>query len=177
MTKKTWKVFWDLQCPYSRTNWEQMAAIKEHFGNDYDISIHLTSLIFHPQAFSAQCAAMLIEREKGLEAKSKFVDACFTHQEKYMNAEVGDARPSEVDAIFASIAKEAELLSDEFTYEYFVSNLHAWSNVSPTYAEHKVALGYGVYGTPKHVIDDKLVPDTESSWGVSQWVEKLKTLG
>ena len=48
--------------------------------------------------------------------------------------------------------------------------------VKPAYTEHKVALGYGVYGTPKHVIDGKLVPDTESAWGAVEWAEKLKSL-
>ena len=33
-----------------------------------------------------------------------------------------------------------------------------------------------VYGTPKHVIDEKLVPDTESAWGAVEWAAKLKTL-
>ena len=33
-----------------------------------------------------------------------------------------------------------------------------------------------VYGTPKHVIDGKLVPDTESAWGAADWADKLKSL-
>ena len=33
-----------------------------------------------------------------------------------------------------------------------------------------------VYGTPKHVIDGKLVPDTESAWGAGEWADKLKSL-
>ena len=33
-----------------------------------------------------------------------------------------------------------------------------------------------VYGTPKHVIDGKLIPDTESAWGAADWAEKLKSL-
>ena len=55
--------------------------------------------------------------------------------------------------------------------------MHDWeSAVKPAYAEHKVALSYGVYGTPKHVIDGELVPDTESAWGAVEWAEKLKSL-
>ena len=80
-----------------------------------------------------------------------------------------------------------------------MSSLHDWgSSVKPAYTEHKVALAYGVtvgveinvasmawadtvdrtqvYGTPKHVIDGKLVPDTESAWGAADWAEKLKSL-
>ena len=33
-----------------------------------------------------------------------------------------------------------------------------------------------VYGTPKHVIDGELVPDTESAWGAADWADKLKSL-
>jgi hypothetical protein len=42
--------------------------------------------------------------------------------------------------------------------------------------EHKEALQLEIYGAPKHVIEEKLVTDTESSWGVAEWTEKLKTL-
>ena len=89
---------------------------------------------------------------------------------------------------------------DAFTKEAFLADLHDWeSAVKPAYAEHKIALGFGVtcrcrnqrrveswrrrgrshaqvYGTPKHVIDGKLVPDTESAWGAADWAEKLKSL-
>ena len=86
-------------------------------------------------------------------------------------------RKSDVDAVFANIAEKAGVLDDAFTKEAFLSSLHDWeSAVKPAYAEHKIALGYGVYGTPKHVIDGELVPDTESAWGAVEWAEKLKSL-
>ena len=88
-----------------------------------------------------------------------------------------DARKSDVDAVFANIAEKSGVLDDAFTKEAFLSSLHDWeSAVKPAYTEHKIALGYGVYGTPKHVIDGKLVPDTESAWGAVEWAEKLKSL-
>ena len=94
-----------------------------------------------------------------------------------MNAALGDARKSDVDAVFATIAEKAGVLDDGFTKEAFLADLHDWeSAVKPAYTEHKIALGYGVYGTPKHVIDGKLVPDTESAWGAADWAEKLKSL-
>ncbi len=69
------------------------------------------------------------------------------------------------------------VLDDAFTKEAFLADLHDWeSAVKPAYTEHKIALGYGVYGTPKHVIDGKLVPDTESAWGAVEWADKLKSL-
>ena len=84
---------------------------------------------------------------------------------------------SDVDAVFATIAQKAGVLDDAFTKEAFLADLHDWeSSVKPAYAEHKVALGHGVYGTPKHVIDGELVPETESAWGAADWAEKLKSL-
>jgi hypothetical protein len=48
--------------------------------------------------------------------------------------------------------------------------------IYPAYSEHKEALAFGVYGTPKHAINDRLVPDTESSWGPEECEGKLKAL-
>lgn len=174
---KTWKVFWDLQCPYSQVSWKELPAIKEKFGSEYTFEICLTSLAFHPQAFGAQCGASLIETKKGKEASMKYVNMCFEKQDTFMNAALGDARKSEIDAVFASVAEAAGVLDESFTKEDFLVGMHDWEMaVKPAYAVHKVALGYGVYGTPKHVIDEKLIPDTESAWGADEWAEKLKTL-
>ena len=177
-TKKSWKIFWDLQCPYSKKNWNNFQAIKSKFESDYDISIQLTSLAFHPQAFTAQCGASLIESHKGRDAALKYVDTCFENQDSYMNAALGDAKKSDIDKVFASIAEEAGVLDDaNFTKEIFLKELHDWEKaVKPAYTEHKIALGYGVYGTPKHVIEENLVADTESAWSAEEWAEKLKTL-
>eukprot|EP00339_Tiarina_fusa_P019982 CAMPEP_0116996346 /NCGR_PEP_ID=MMETSP0472-20121206/181_1 /TAXON_ID=693140 ORGANISM="Tiarina fusus, Strain LIS" /NCGR_SAMPLE_ID=MMETSP0472 /ASSEMBLY_ACC=CAM_ASM_000603 /LENGTH=177 /DNA_ID=CAMNT_0004694933 /DNA_START=100 /DNA_END=633 /DNA_ORIENTATION=+ len=175
--KTSWKVFWDLQCPYSKASWTNLPAMREKFGGEYDFTISITSLAFHPQAFTAQCGASLIETTKGRDAVFKYVDACFENQDMFMNASLGDARKSEIDNVFALIAEKAGILDEKFTKEAFLANLHDWEKaVKPAYAEHKIALGYGVYGTPKHVIDEKLVLDTESAWGVDEWGEKLKSL-
>lgn len=79
--------------------------------------------------------------------------------------------------VFATIADNAGVLDDGFTKEAFLSSLHDWEQaVKPAYTEHKVALGYGVYGTPKHVIDETLVLDAESAWGAAEWAVKLESL-
>lgn len=177
MAKKSWKVFWDLQCPFSKKNWEKMSAIKGRFGDDYDFSIHLTSLAFHPQAFPAQSAASLIETYEGRDALLKFVDACFESQEKYMNAALGDARRSEAVQIFADIAESVGSFNGELTREKFLAECNDWEKaVKPAYTEHKIAMGYGVFGTPKQVIDERLVAESESAWGPDEWEEKLKSL-
>jgi protein-disulfide isomerase len=175
--KTSWKIFWDLQCPYSRVNWKNMPALREKFGDEYDFSIHLTSLAFHPQAFLAQCGASLIKAKKGRDAQLKYVDACFEKQETFMNAAIGDAKKSEIAAVFALIAEGAGIFDDTFKKEDFLAGLNDWeSAVYPAYTEHKIALGFDVYSTPSHVINDKLVPATESSWGADDWADKLKTL-
>lgn len=175
--KTSWKVFWDLQCPFCKKNWEKFAEIKEAHGDKYDFEVYLTSLAFHPHAFTAQCGASLVETHKGRDAMFKYVDACFENQESFMNAAIGDARKSEINAVFASIAEKSGVLDDSFTKDQFLAELDSWDKaVKPAYTEHKIAMGYGVYGTPKHVIDEKLVPDTESAWGAEEWAEKLKSL-
>jgi protein-disulfide isomerase len=173
-TKKTWKIFFDLQCPYSRKCWQNLPAIKEKFAGSYDISVSYTSLAFHPQAFTAQCAATLVGMLKGEEARQMYQDTCFENQELYMNAALGDARKSEIRAVFALLAEKAGVLDGDLTKDEFIAKIDDWElAVKPAYTEHKVALAYQVYGTPKHVIEGKLIPDTDSSWGPSDWAEVL----
>ena len=94
-----------------------------------------------------------------------------------MNAAIGEKGKSEIDAIFASIAESSGVFDDAFTKDDFLANIHNWElAVKPAYNEHKIALGYGVYGTPKHVINEKLVEGTESAWGPDEWAAKLKSL-
>jgi protein-disulfide isomerase len=183
--KGVWKVFWDLQCPYSKKSWERLDEIRQRFSDRFDFDVHITSLLFHRQAFAAHCAASLVNTSKGPDAKRRFVDACFRNQDRYLDAAVGDSPPSKVDAIFASIAKEAGVLDDDqgddnaatLTEEYFLSHLRDWKAATlPAWTEHKIALGYQVYGTAKFVINNKLVEDTESGWGPDEWEKKLEAL-
>jgi protein-disulfide isomerase len=174
--KPTWQVFWDLQCPYSRISWEKLPDIQNHFGKDFSFEIKLTSLVFHPQSFVGHGAACLIEKCKGSEDRLKFINACFQNQEKFLKSAVGDARPSEVDAVFASIANDAAIFDETFTEEYFLAHIRDWDEAQkPAYTEHKEALKLQIYGTPKHVIGDKgLISNSESSWGVTEFIDVLK---
>mmetsp|Transcript_27324 Transcript_27324/g.45500 ORF Transcript_27324/g.45500 Transcript_27324/m.45500 type:complete len:179 (+) Transcript_27324:109-645(+) len=175
--KISWQVFFDLQCPFSRVCWKNLPMIRERFDDKYEITVTCTSLAFHPQAFSAQCAANLIEGTAGKEARVRFHDKAFEKQELYMNAAIGDARKSEIDAVFANLAEEAGCFRDQLSKEHFLANINNWETaVKPAWAEHKVAMGYGVFGTPKHVINEKLVEDTESAWGPDEWEVKLASL-
>ena len=174
-----WKIFLDLQCPYSKVFWKQLPSIQEKFGNKYTFTRHITSLVFHPQAFDAQCAVTLVGNIRGLDIRRQYEDTLFEHQELYMNAALGDARKTEIIEVFANIAEKVDgLFNEEFTRDVFVEKIHDWNMaVKPAYNEHKIALGYKVYGTPKHVINERLLEDTESSWGVDEWVKKLEKEG
>jgi 2-hydroxychromene-2-carboxylate isomerase len=174
-TKPIWQVFWDLQCPYSKVSWEKLPEIQERFGQEYVFEIKLTSLVFHPQSFIGHSAACLIEKHKGSEERLKFINACFQNQQLYLNSALGDARPSEVYKVFASIANGVGTFDDTFTREYFLSHILDWDEASkPAYAEHKEALQLQIYGTPKHVIGEYgLIPDSESVWGAAEFSEKL----
>lgn len=177
--KPKWQVFWDLQCPYSRISWEKLPDIQKHFDDEYMFEIKLTSLLFHQQAFIAQSAACLIQKYKGNEGRLKFIDACFQNQLRYTKATLGDARPSEVHTVFASIAKEAGIFDDEsFTEQFFLANIDNYDDaVKPAYSEHKEALQLQIYGVPKHVIGSfGLIPDSESSWGVAEFTDTLSKL-
>jgi hypothetical protein len=183
----TWHIFWDLQCPYARQHWHQHRHVLANaFREQYDFQIHLTSLAFHAQAFPGQCAAYLLEQEKGPDAKMQFIDACFEHQHEYTNTALPDPTKSEIKRAFANIAQRAGLLDEcdlrgpadnKLSYDDFLTRMDDWETVvKPAYAEHKIALGYGVFGTPKHVIHGKLIPGTESTWGVDEWKTKLDSL-
>lgn len=154
------------------------AELHKHFNAHFDFEICLTSLVFHPQAFVGQCAATVINNHKGPDARLAFIDACYTHQGMYMKAAMPDPRPSEVRAVFGEIAKGAGLVDNgSLSLAEFIKEMEDWDKtVGPARTEHREALQYGVFGTPKHVIDGSLIADTESAWGVKEWEEKLKEL-
>jgi len=117
--KISWDVFWDLECPFARKNWEQLPALREAFDSRFDFTIHLTSLAFHPSGWIGQCAAFLIRRELDHTAWLAFVDAFYEHQHLYKD-DLKDPRRSEVVTVFADIAQGAGLFTEAFTREYFV---------------------------------------------------------
>ena len=166
------RICYRLKCP--RPTGAGPPELQDAFGDDYEFSVHLTSLAFHPLAFVGQQAAYLVEREKGAAAKAAFVDQCFAQQDRYKTSHLGDYRKSDVDKIFAAIARDAGVCPSESDTQYFLNHLHDWEEVvKPAYAEHKIALGYGVFGTPKFVVNEQLVPDTESTWGPDEWRKVL----
>jgi hypothetical protein len=74
------------------------------------------------------------------------------------------------------LAGKSGVLDDHsFTKKFFLDEIDDLEKaIKPAYTEHKIELGHGVYGTPKNMIDEKLVPDTESGWGPTEWEEKLQ---
>ena len=96
----------------------------------------------------AQCAAVLIGRQAGAEARERFESACWEQQESFMNKALGDARKSEVDAVFASIAESAGVFdADGFSRDSFMNLLGSWDEaIWPAYQEHKEAMGKALAG-------------------------------
>ena len=126
MAKIPWQIFIDLQCPYSKLVWDNLETFRERFGDKYELTTHVTSIAFHPQAFTAQCASVVVGTA-GDEARLKFMHACFAQQESYMNAALGDARKSDVDNVFASIAESTGVFEDtDLTKEKFLELIHDW---------------------------------------------------
>jgi hypothetical protein len=185
----TWKVFVDLQCPFAKKCMARLPAIQKRFQGEYEFSVHLTDLAFHPQAFPGHCAAYLLGVTQGPEARNKFVKECFRYQDTFSNEALlgGDATKSDVYNVFADIAEAAGVLNEDgddgddngvLSRQEFLEGMTDWERViKPAWEEHKVALQYGVWGTPKHVIDEKLVPDTESTWGPDEFEAALKHQG
>ena len=117
-----------------------------------------------------------------------------------MNSAVGDARKSEIVQVFADIAEKAGVLDDDdhdggndeedeqggtsnnskmmLTKSKFIKEINDWEKaIKPAYTEHKKALSHEVYGTPKHVIDEILINNTESDWTADDWMKKLDNEG
>lgn len=76
-------------------------------------------------------------------------------------------------AIFAEIAARACGCDKESV----IGAAQDWeAATSPAWSEMKVGIAAGVAGSPKHVIDGKIVADTDSGWGVAEWKAKLALL-
>jgi len=165
-------MFFDLQCPFSRKLWAKVPELRDRFGNDYDISLHTTSLAFHRQSFPAQTAAYLIGMERGQEARERFQSALYANMERYVDAEADSMTKSQLYEVFADIAQQEGLLVDDFLEKLADRE----KVIMPTWREHKEALKLGVFKAPQHVINGKLLPDTESSWEIEDYERALSGL-
>ena len=167
-----WQMFFDLQCPYSKNLWNMVPALKAKYGSEYRITTHITSLAFHRQSFAVHCAAYLIGIEKGGDARHAFESACFANMDRYADEAVEKMTKADLDEVIATIARGAKLLDvmGYFTKDKFLASLRDRIRViMPTWFEHKEALALGVFKAPQHVLNGKLIPNTDSSWGVDDF--------
>ena len=167
-----WQMFFDLQCPYSKKLWNKVPALKAKYGSEYRITTHITSLAFHRQSFAVHCAAYLIGIEKGGDARHAFESACYANMDRYVDEAVEKMTKGDLEQVIATIAHEAKLLDDKggLTKEKFLAYLRDRMRViMPTWFEHKEALALGVFKAPQHVLNGKLIPETDSSWGVDDF--------
>ena len=173
--KPTWKMFFDLQCPYSRKLWGKVPALKEHFGQDFEISLHTTALAFHRQSFPAQTAAFVIGKYKGSEIREQYQNALYDNFDKYSDDATETMTKTDLNGVFADIAQP--FFDETFSRDVFLEKIRDRKEViMPTWFEHKEALVFGVFKAPQHVIEGHLVPDTESSWEIADYEEALKKL-
>jgi hypothetical protein len=151
--------------------------LKERFGDEYKISTHITSLAFHRQSFPAHVAAFLIGKELGEDARNRFHDALYDNFEKYSDEAAETMTKADLDNVFADVAEKEGLFDTSFTRGYFLQNLRDRKEViMPTWFEHKNALSYGVFKAPQHVINGRLLPDTDSEWGLPEFEAALAKL-
>jgi hypothetical protein len=171
-----WKIFFDLQCPFSKRLRQLLPAIKARYGPmGFKITTHIISLAFHRQSFPAHCVAYLVGIEKGNDCRLRFEEACYDNLDLYVDEAVTSMTKAEVNEVFASIAEKAGVFDDTFSKEMFVQSLQDHNRViMPTWFEHKQALMLGVFKAPQHVLNGVLIPDTDSSWSVDDYEPVLK---
>lgn len=175
--KRTWQIFVDLQCPYSKKCYAHLDEFKQSFGNEFDISVHVTSLVFHPQAFKAQCCHHAVRDSLGPSAGDIYMKHLFQEQKRYMNDAAKDMTPDQVLNVLADIAAEVGIFDEGLSRAEFLQHSQDWeSTTMPAYKAHKFAVSLGVFGTPTHVIDGSIVTDTDSEWGPEEWASKLSGL-
>eukprot|EP00808_Paulinella_micropora_P024261 g55025.t1 len=185
-TEKEWKVFVDLQCQYSRRLYmEHLEKIKKAFEPEFNITVHLTSLNFHHQAFFAQKAAKVISINLGEASRKVWIDRCFKEQTKYMDDACCDMSKKRINALMADLAEEAGLLikdgdapEGKMKRADFLAQMDDFQKiVLPTWREIKEAIAYGVSSAPSHVVQGKKMESSESDWAIRDYQNKLVEMG
>jgi len=111
----------------------------------------------------------------GEEAREKFENACYASFDLYSDEATEKMTKADLHEVFGFIAEGAGLFEGEFSKEIFLENIGDWKgNVMPTWFEHKEALTKGVLKAPQHVLNGKLLEDTESSWDVHDYEARLQ---
>lgn len=163
----SWQIFLDIQCPYSKRTWDNVPALRREYGNKFNITTHLYQLAFHYQSYTGHKAAASIAGSQGEKGKLEFIGCAYERQEEFMNAAMGDAKKSEIEAKFADIAAKC----NKVDATEFVDTLgDAWR---PAWNEQKFSMAAGAVVAPTHNIGGVVVPDTSSSWTAEEWLSPL----
>lgn len=90
--------------------------------------------------------------------------------DRYVDDVADKLTKMELDEVLATIAEEEGLFDDAFTKAMFLASLSDRMRViMPTWFEHKEALAIGVFKAPQHVLNGKLIPDTDSAWDIDEY--------
>jgi hypothetical protein len=126
-----------------------------------------------------QCVAAVEREFPG--SRNKLIAALFEKQENFTTASTKNLTRGQILQIFEGIAGETDgVLDGEDGRSFkstFAEKCSNWEDaVMPAWAEQKKALGHGVTSAPSHVIDGRLVADTDSTETVKEWEAVLPTL-
>jgi protein-disulfide isomerase len=168
-----WKIFIDLQCPYSKRVWDNLSKLRAAFDREYHITVHLVPLHFHPQAFTAQCAAKCVQNVMDHSDYWAFVGHLFMHQERYMNTATKDMTRDQIVDVFYELLQGCH--PGIMDAKEFKAEIAKWNETTmPAYTDAKFAWDHKAFGTPSHVIYGRKIEDTESAWEPPQWAAKLR---
>lgn len=90
--------------------------------------------------------------------------------DRYVDDVADKLTKMDLDEVLATIAEGEGLFDDAFTKAMFLASLSDRMRViMPTWFEHKEALAIGVFKAPQHVLNGKLIPDTDSAWDIDEY--------
>ena len=171
---RKWEVHLCLGCNFSKNVHAVLPELKKAMP-EFEFEIVLMSLPWH---FSAM-HGMIIGHAAvaGGCDRDAYISAVFAQQEKILNNATVDLSREQMFAIYADIAeqtsggkvKKAELVQLAMTRKPIDYHMKAW-------AECKIGIAAGVMGSPKHVVDGKVLTGTDSAWGVAEYKAKAASL-
>jgi len=172
----TWKIYLDLQCPYSKIVFDKIPQFRQHFGSIFQILIQLQAIPFHLSAFQANMGATYVKRNGGLEAYEKYIGFCYESQQDFLNSKTMDMTHRQIYEMFAKKALRA--LDREVTPDEVSKTVDEIIKYAPdTYAEFKDTIQTVNFGAPKFVVEDVFVSAASSHWGTTEWANEFIKMG
>lgn len=168
-------MFIDFQCSDSKTAWPIIKQVVAHFsqlGKELRVNVWNMPLPYHFQAFlAAQSGQVVVNVTGNASSYLEFADACFAHQNEFLNGPTEKMNRTEIVHIFADLAyKCCEIDPLTFLGAFYSadSNANEMARI-----EWKRSAALGIHGTPQYMVNGVHVPLADESWTVDNWVELL----